>query len=543
MNIISALPYLDPTYTHKPVAYILKRFLKKYKIDVNSTVLHNKLSEHPYFPSLLSISDVLTSINVRNSAYKIDIDSLKENFGNPILVYLNAGAGIFCILNKIKKGRFQVVTQIGDIKWLSEKQFTEDWGGVILNLNLANEHEKPSEFPGNTYPLYLKYIIAASWGFVTFYFLQNQIPELSLSTQVLLLTNISGLSISWLLLLQHLNKNNLLVQQLCQSETKEGCSMVLNSNTAQLTSWLSMADAGVMYFSGSILVILLVKSPTLIHFLSLAAPLFSFYAIYLQAFVIKQWCRLCLAVHTFILLAFLACTLSVTSPNLILPNISELVWFLLPVLIWLFIKPFIKVLKDAQIHRYQYAAIKYNPAVFNALITQQPKISIPQSLKVFSLGDQNGANELTFVSNPFCGPCEQAHSVIEEWLKLGIDFKINFIFSHSSDKTDRRRSFVEHLSNLTDPDDLKKTLNNWFSNPNKEFAKWVDSCNLTPSDLPYEDRVLQQWLKLADVNATPTFFINGHRIPKHYRLPDLQYLISEMPSSPKLDLQLKLCDE
>lgn len=76
MTIISALPYLDPIYIHQPIAYILKRLLKKHRVDINSSELHQHLIEHPYFPSLLSISDVLTLINVANQAYKIDLETL-----------------------------------------------------------------------------------------------------------------------------------------------------------------------------------------------------------------------------------------------------------------------------------------------------------------------------------------------------------------------------------------------------------------------------------------------------------------------------------
>lgn len=84
MNLTSVL-HLNPIYTHQPVAFIVTQFLKKQRIKINTGLLHQKLSEHPYFPSLLSISDVLTALNVSNQAYKIGLEILKENFEISVL--------------------------------------------------------------------------------------------------------------------------------------------------------------------------------------------------------------------------------------------------------------------------------------------------------------------------------------------------------------------------------------------------------------------------------------------------------------------------
>lgn len=527
MNIISTLPYLDPTYTHQPIAFILNRFLKKYKIDISSSTLHQKLIAHPYFPSLLSISDVLTSINVSNQAYKIDLDTLKANYESPILIYLKIGEGLFCILNKIAGERFQIITQKGDTKWLDEEKFKEVWEGVVLDVESTDQIQTSIESDGGSYPAYLKYLAAACWAGITFYIIKNQIPELTFGLGITLLLNICGVSISWLLVLQHLNKNNLLVQQLCQSETQEGCSTVLNNKTAQLTPWLSMADAGLIYFSGNILLILFFASQPLLYLLAFAGPLFSIYAVYLQAYVIKQWCRLCMAVHV-VIFCFFITSVSAVWPGFRFPAIGELVFFLLPGLVWLFVKPYIKRIKNADSYQTQYATLKYNPEVFSVLIKQQPKINIPQSLKVFSFGHLDAAHELTFVSNPYCEPCAQAHAIIDGWLNQNICFKINIIFTHSIDKNERRRKFVAHLGSVHNSGELQKVLHSWFTDSDKNVQKWADKYQLKAPPLPYHEKDLQEWLKLADVEATPIFFINGRKLPKTYRLTDIRHLITEV---------------
>ncbi|HXH98687.1 MAG TPA: vitamin K epoxide reductase family protein [Sphingobacteriaceae bacterium] len=331
------------------------------------------------------------------------------------------------------------------------------------------------------------------------------------------------------MVLQHLNRNNVLVQQLCQSKTQEGCETVLSSESAQLTPWLSMAEAGFAYFAGLTLTLIVFDRHSAIYLLPLLAPVFSLYAIYLQAFVIKQWCRLCMAVHAVIFLSFAAAVFIHWRQTFTFPSLAELIAFMLPALIWFFIKPYITQLKKANQYHTEYARLKYSPEVFLALIKSQTKISIPQELKVFAFGNKEAVHELTFVSNPFCGPCAKAHLVIEEWLKQELDFKISIVFIHSANKDDRKRVFVEHIGGISDQELLKEALHGWFTSEVKDITKWAEQYKLQSTSVPYDEMHLQQWVEIADVDATPTFFVNGYRLPKTYRVADIRYLITEVP--------------
>ena len=403
------------------------------------------------------------------------------------------------------------------------------WEGVILDVEVSDQDGKSVQVRDTTYPTYLNYALAACWALITFYLLQTHLLSLSPGLGLILLLNLFGVLISWILVLQHFNKNNLLVQQVCESKTQEGCSTVLNNKAAQITPWFSMTEAGLIYFAGVSLVILFFNNYSSVYLLSLLAPVFSLYAIYLQAFIIKQWCRLCMAVHNVIFLSFAASVYIYWGTTITLPSVGEVSIFLLPGLLWLFIKPYIKLLKDAKHYQVEYARLKYNPEIFLALITKQPRINIPQSLKVFTLGNSEAEHELTFVSNPFCGPCAIAHSVIEEWLMQDLDFKINIIFIHSTDKDDRKRVFTEYISTVQTQNKLQEVLHKWYTEPNKDIQKWADNYKLKPSPLPYNDQDLQKWLETSDVHSTPTFFINEYRLPKTYRVADIRYLIPEAP--------------
>lgn len=546
MNISITLPYLNPLYSHHPIGFIVDRLLKNQGIKISTNLLHQKLSEHPYFPSLLSISDVLTEIGIPSNAYKTDLDDLKQNFETAVLIPMQIEQGLFCILDKIQDGNFRVITEKGEVKWFAEEDFIKAWSsGVLLDVEhpavpIASVKTDPKVYPG-----YLKSLLAICWAILTFYVLQSRLSDLNLQQVTLVMLNLSGTFVSWLLILQQLNKNNVLVQQLCQSKTHEGCNSVLNNNTAMITTWFSMAEAGFVYFAGMTLLTLFSNTYSSLYLLLFCAPAFSLYAIYLQAFIIKQWCRLCMAVHTIVILSFLIAVYNYWGGIPLFPTFGELSVFILPGLLWLFLKPYIIQLKDIKHFKSEFTKLKYNPDIFLALITQKSRINIPQSLKVFTLGNRAAEHELTFVSNPYCGPCAKAHEIIDEWLKQDVNFKINIIFIHSTDKNDRQRVFVQHIAKISDQEIFKEVIHAWFSSPGtKDISKWAEEYDLQNNELPYDEAHLQLWVNLAAIAATPTFFINGYPLPITYQLAEIRYLISEVPieysdtSSPILQTEI-----
>ncbi len=292
-----------------------------------------------------------------------------------------------------------------------------------------------------------------------------------------------------------------------------------------------MAEAGLIYFTGSALSTIVFKTPILSIYFVLLAPLYSIYAIYLQAFVLKEWCRLCMGIHALVLSCFISVLVFYSSlfSRIQLPELAQFAVFLLPALIWLTVSPIMKKLKDTGQLKIKYSKLKSNPELFKVLLTKQPKINIPIELKTFQLGNLEAVHELTFVSNPFCGPCAKAHQVIDEWLQNNnLDFKIVIIFSHSDHEESKNKQFVEWISGITDNGKLKSSLHHWFKLDNKDLSSWAERLNLTKTALKYDSEHLDQWMNMAEVHATPSFFINGYKLPNEYRLEDIKYLIPEI---------------
>lgn len=527
MNLSAALASLNPIYIHHPVAFILRQFLKKQGISVDLDFLNEKLNSHPYFPSLLSVSDVLNEMGIDHQALRADVQLLKDQIHGPAFIHLNSDQGAFAVVQSIKPNKFKLLTEQGDTIVYSEEDFIKKWNGVLLCLrNEQGQLIKHSE----VYPSYLKYLLAVLSVLILTSVLKQFVPSFGYERSFRLAVSIAGVLISWILILQHFNKGNHLVKQLCDSSTEEGCASVLADKTASITPWLTMADAGLIYFAGLTTLNLFFEGQSVYLLLSLMAPVVSLYAVYLQAVVLEQWCRLCLLIHGLILIGFIETIHSFQSSAFDPATLGEQVLsFLAPGVLWLAAKPVLRKLKERSHYLAEYRRLKANPSLFQAFIKQQPKIHIPQGLKNWVLGAPDSKTEITLVSNPFCEPCAEAHHHIEEWLKQNLDVKINVIFMHSFEESDTRLDFVRRMSNVTDLGTLRGVLKDWFSGDEKQdLEKWSHKYGLRPTSLPYDESTINGWFKIAEIRGTPAIYINGHQVPAPYHLEDLRYLISEI---------------
>jgi uncharacterized membrane protein len=533
-SIIHRFPFplssLSPAYTHQPLRYVVARLLRSNKLQVDADVLEQRLSGHPYFPSLLSVSEVLHELGIGHRAYRTGIDRLLHDFTRPVLVFLSLRGGMFGVVEGIQDGKIILFTEHAEKKAYPVEEFVRAWDGVVLELDPAGSRKVKQEKRQDTYPFYLHFALVAGWMVVAAYLFTTFAVLNSPSQTILLLLSLAGTGFSWLLVLQHLDKQNVLTKQLCNSSTSKGCSSVLSSRSALLTRWLSMAEAGLLYFAGGTLLLLFYETPVLYFCLALLVPVFSLYAIYLQAVVLRTWCRLCMAVHGVLLAGF-----AVAAGHMVLfpfrfgfPPMGQAVLFVLPALLWLGGKPFIRKLKEGAQYKHAYRRLKADPELFVTLLKKQPKVHIPEELKVFRFGSTSAGPELVFVSNPFCGPCAQAHRLLHAWLESGVDFRITILFVHKADPQDPKHQFAEFLSGMEDLDALEKAVHAWFGEDQTDLQTWARRCGTEKKALGYEAEKLQHWLEVTGVQATPTFFINDYKLPSAYRLEEIRYLISEL---------------
>src|SRR5690606_15787424 len=82
-----------------------------------------------------------------------------------------------------------------------------------------------------------------------------------------------------------------------------------NSEASYLWGWISWADAGLIYFASSLLILItsLLSEPALglLSWLSLFTLPYCIFSIYYQGVKLKKWCPLCLGTVAVLLISFI----------------------------------------------------------------------------------------------------------------------------------------------------------------------------------------------------------------------------------------------
>jgi hypothetical protein len=82
------------------------------------------------------------------------------------------------------------------------------------------------------------------------------------------------------------------------------------------------------------------------------------------------------------------------------------------------------------------------------------------------------------------------------------------------------------LNELPDKIKVKQALHDWYEQKQKNYETWakVYPVQLVEANFHKLDKQ-KAWCQVAEINATPTLLLNGHRLPSLYRLPDLKYML------------------
>lgn len=373
-----------------------------------------------------------------------------------------------------------------------------------------------------------------------FYLCINELPgEFKLATAILLIIKLLGLGISIILLIYEIDKSNSFVKSICTAGRQTNCNAVLQSNASKILG-ISWSEVGFYYFASSVLLLLFpgVDISIKVAALSVATALtmpYIFFSVYYQWRVIKQWCPLCVSVQAVLLIEFIwSIEIFWQTPYLSALTISlALCIFIcigLPFVAWYSLKPVLLMAKNQPLYEAAYKRLLHNPDTFNSLLLQQQ--SAPDGLQEIgiTIGNPNAGNTILKVCNPYCGPCAKAHPVLEEIIHQNKDVKVKLIFTAGNDPGDKRGVVARHLLAVNAKGNsaiTQQALDDWYLADKKDYdvfaAKYPMNGELKNQEITLEK--MGKWCKEAEIVGTPTFFINGRRLPENYRIEELKYIL------------------
>ncbi len=389
---------------------------------------------------------------------------------------------------------------------------------------------------------------------ITFYacYYQFQLQQLVSLYPVIIFLKLAGSAVTGLFLWYQIDKANPLLQQICGLGSQTGCNAILGSKQAKLFNLVSWSEIGFFYFAGGFISLLLAgtnAAPILqvLVLLNVLAIPYTFFSIYYQWKVAKQWCPLCLAVQALLLAEFLSAIL--ISPSFIIQNSTFNIQnsflstvnhqlptlflsFFLPIIAWYLIKPLLLQTEEAKRQKRELLKFKYDTRIFDALIAKQNPVNSSTDVLGITIGNPHAHNTIIKVCNPYCPPCARAHPQIDELLEANPDLKVQILFTTTNDENDRGNKPVKHLLAITAQNNemlTRKALDDWYLPGKKDYEVFAAKYPMNGEIKLQEAKVeaMNKWCKETGIAFTPTFFVNGYQLPDVYTVGDLKYFLSE----------------
>ena len=140
---------------------------------------------------------------------------------------------------------------------------------------------------------------------------------------------------------------------------------------------------------------------------------------------------------------------------------------------------------------------------------------------------------ITVACNPYCGPCAKAHLQLDELMKNykdGVKVQIRLLYNaeNENDKLSIAvRTILQKALSCQNNKVLEEMLSDWFvwMDLEKWNAKWQVDNNI---DVKARLKEHNNWITENKITATPTFFINGKKLPGRYHLKDIEILLPQL---------------
>lgn len=510
-------------------------WLKQAGSNPDKNFCREEITTHPDYPSLLSTIDFLDTGGMTYQAVNADASYINE-FSYPLLAHIKQPDNEY----------MHIVPNAA--AWDAQKEITQYWSGITVYPEKGSIWQSTQNIAYRQTASRNKFIalVLAIFGIGIFCFasIQGLINEqIGIWNVSFGLFSLTGLVISIYALGTELGFQSKLVKQVCGAiGGTGGCEQVFKSKYAKGVLGITPADAAVLYFATQFIMYILGCWQTglinCIVWLALAGIFIAAVSVYAQAVLLKQWCALCLGIVAVLLVQAL----------LIAPSLQNMVQmgnlvgamglfafaFLLFTFTWLPIKQLLKNNNGNKPKLAELKKWKTDAGLFISQWQQEQEVDTNIWENDLLLGNPTAPLLITVACNPYCAPCARAHVKLEEMLtrfdgKLKV--LIRFICPHPANAGDAHtKALTALLKNAAVVENnivLAQSLNDWFAfmDYEKWTAKWQSEI-----EAEVTGRLLQHnnWTQQNGISFTPTFFLNGKKVPGRYALEDIALLVTQL---------------
>jgi protein-disulfide isomerase/uncharacterized membrane protein len=489
----------------------------------------DEITTHPDYPSLISVTDFLDTGGMAYKAVQADASYIHE-FNYPLLAHIRQHGDQF----------MHMISNAAE--WDKQKEISEHWTGIVIypekNSKWRNEYD--DAYKSNERKNKITAIGFAAVALLLLILSTYQYQSLTIAAFGLF--SLAGLTISIAALAAELGYQSRIVKQVCGVMSSRGCEQVLKSQYAKGFAGITPADASALYFLTQFALFAagawLPSLTTGILLFSLAGIPVAAWSIYIQSVKLKEFCALCIAIVTALILQSVIAFIQWPPWQGILPPIYFASTFIFLTMLLLPVKQLLKTNSDNKSKIAELKKWKQDPDLFSTLWAQERAIDTTTWRNDLLLGNPMAPLQITVACNPYCGPCASSHRQLEELLhrypgKLKIQMRL---LCRPEDAGDSRTTAViailQKAATVENNEELQQLFTDWFEY--MDFDKWVNKWK--PDTNINVDQQLKQhsmWVEQSNIAWTPTFFINGKQLPGRYSLNDLELLIPRLRELPK----------
>lgn len=512
----------------------LFRLVKFWLMDsdfISFPMLKRRLLSHPDLPSVSALTDTFDELGISNAVVKLAAKYLPD-LPIPFMAIIQENRQEkYLLVSQITKSEVHIIGEYGDKSILSFSYFLELWTGVVILLEAPKKigklHRWHKFVVENRIPIVLGILIFAFLFIFIFIKPFYHVAFTALS--------ILGLLLSWWIVQKERGEINPFVQKLCGHSDKINCDVVLHADQARLWG-ISLADISISYFATLTLSAFILSSIFPLLVFALCALPITFYLWYIQGRILRAWCVLCLSISA-TLWAQGVITMWVfywIDPSLFSMHLLSILQFIgigiVITLVWYKIKRLSEKIRHFESIEEVYLRFRRNYHLF--IPYWQAKITtIPSHLFSHEIifGNRNAALQITFLVNPMCAPCIEAHAKIKRLLeKHENNVALQLRFFVEANENDERKIFVEHFLRLSfeqSPNFCHDALIAWYKS--QDYNSWAAQFPLQEQSREVQSllEAHESWYKLQGIGIAPQLWINGKHFPDWYDPEDLSGFI------------------
>ncbi|MCL2649913.1 MAG: thioredoxin domain-containing protein [Candidatus Azobacteroides sp.] len=526
-------------------ANVFVSFLELLKVKHTKEFSNRYFNEHPHKYNLFGISKMLSDYGVENAGIRIE-DKEQDLFNIELPFIAHIGSS-FVVVYKVQSDKVYYLWN-GKKIIIPVSDFIKTWTSIVLLAEITpdsiepdyQEHRKKELFNISQKSML---ILAGTLIFGVAYISNSLFTNLGIS--LLLLVNLIGVYIGYLLVLKQMHVHSQYADKICTLFSKSDCNNVLESDAAKLWGVFGWSEIGLGYFVANVLLVLfLPHTISLLALINIIALPYSFWSVWYQKTKARQWCPLCLIVQVLLWSNFIINGLFgyIWVPEFNTANLINILLvgsiyvgcvFILNLLI-----PNLSRGSEMEQIKQEINSIKADEAVFRTLLSQQPVYEVSKADSQILFGNLESQLIISILTNPFCNPCAKMHKRVEKLLhETNRKVCVQYLFSSFSPDLEFANKYLIAAYLEKEQKEFERIIANWFEKgkPLREsFFEDLD-LNMDNPDIETEFQKHEAWKEKTQLRATPTILVNGYKLPDNYKIENLRYFTDFTPKSPKGD--------